>query len=150
VKWSDFSESLQCDIKSFFGDLRSGLAEARDVLFAAGDPDEIELACEHLELGWQDEQAQYFHLPASTSSGCLVVLRVYVHCACRLYGDPQEADVLKLHTMLRKANVAALWRFPAFSAIALENQGKLEEPVRAGIWVFIKGPGSTASHVSLK
>jgi DNA phosphorothioation-associated putative methyltransferase len=45
IRWSDFSESLQIDIKSFFGDLKSALAEAKDTLFAAGDPDEIEIAC---------------------------------------------------------------------------------------------------------
>jgi DNA phosphorothioation-associated putative methyltransferase len=95
IKWSDFSESLQNDIKSFFGDFKSALAEAREILFAAGDPDEIELACEELRLGWQDEQALYFH--RSLLLNLPVILRVYVDCACRLYGDPQEADVIKLH-----------------------------------------------------
>jgi DNA phosphorothioation-associated putative methyltransferase len=95
IRWSDFSDSLQADIKSFFGDLKAGLAQAKDVLFAAGDPDEIELACEDLKLGWQDEQALYFHRALLPSLP--VILRVYVDCACRLYGDPQEADVLKIH-----------------------------------------------------
>jgi DNA phosphorothioation-associated putative methyltransferase len=95
IRWSDFSDSLQADIKSFFGDLKAALAEAKDILFAAGDPDEIELACEDLKLGWQDEQALYFH--RSLLAKLPVILRVYVDCACRLYGDPGEADVLKLH-----------------------------------------------------
>jgi DNA phosphorothioation-associated putative methyltransferase len=95
IRWSDFSESLQTDIKSFFGDLKSGLAESRDVLFAAGDPDEIELACEDLNLGWQDEQALYFH--RSLLPKLPVILRVYVDCACRLYGNPEDAHVLKIH-----------------------------------------------------
>lgn len=95
IRWSHFSDSLQTDIKSFFGDLKTALAEARDILFAAGDPDEIELACEDLKLGWQDEQALYFH--RSLLPNLPVILRVYVDCACRLYGDPQEADILKLH-----------------------------------------------------
>ncbi len=95
IRWSDFSDGLQTDIKSFFGDFKAALAEAREILFAAGDPDEIELACEGLWLGWQDEQALYFH--RSLLLKLPVILRVYVDCACRLYGDPQEADVLKLH-----------------------------------------------------
>jgi DNA phosphorothioation-associated putative methyltransferase len=95
IRWSDFSDSLQTDIKSFFGDFRSAMAEAKDILFAAGDPDEIELACEDLKLVWQDEQALYFH--RSLLAMLPVILRVYVDCACRLYGDPEEADVLKLH-----------------------------------------------------
>jgi len=95
VRWSHFSDSLQIDIKSFFGDFKSALAEAKDILFAAGDPDEIELACENLQLGWQDEQALYFH--RSLLGKLPVILRVYVDCACRLYGNPEEADVLKLH-----------------------------------------------------
>jgi DNA phosphorothioation-associated putative methyltransferase len=95
IRWSDFSDSLKADIKSFFGDLKAALAEAKDILFTAGDPDEIELACEDLEVGWQDEQALYFH--RSLLAKLPVILRVYVDCACRLYGDPQEADVLKIH-----------------------------------------------------
>jgi DNA phosphorothioation-associated putative methyltransferase len=111
IRWSDFSDSLQADIKSFFGDLKAGLAEAKDILFAAGDPDEIEIACEDLKLGWQDEQALYFH--RSLLAKLPVILRVYVDCACRLYGDPEEADVLKLH---KRSGKLTLLRYEDFDA----------------------------------
>jgi hypothetical protein len=54
-------------IKSFFGHLKSALAEAKDILFAVGDSDEIEIACEDLKLGWQDEQALFFTVLFSPS-----------------------------------------------------------------------------------
>jgi hypothetical protein len=47
------------------------LEQGIELLHAAGDTGEIELACEDLKTGWQDEQA--------------------------LFGDVSQADVIKLH-----------------------------------------------------
>ena len=65
------------------------------MLYAAGDPGEIELACEDLKLGWQDEQALYIH--RSLLERLPPVLQAYVGCATALFGDVQQADVIKLH-----------------------------------------------------
>jgi len=100
VPWKHFSPMLQRDIKAFFGDYQSGVAEARELLFAAGDPDEIEIACEALQFGWQDEQALYFH--RSLLDRLPILLRIYVECATRLYGDPAQADILKIHKRSKK------------------------------------------------
>jgi DNA phosphorothioation-associated putative methyltransferase len=100
VTWNHFSPMLQRDIKAFFGDYQSGAAETREMLFAAGDPDEIELACEALRFGWQDEQALYFH--RSLVCRLPILLRIFVECATRLYGDPAEADILKIHKRSKK------------------------------------------------
>lgn len=91
---------IKHDIQSFFGDLKTAQEKARDLLYAAGDPDEIELACDGLDIGWQDEGALYIHrdllgkLPA--------ILRLYVACAALRYGDPEAADIIKLHKRTRK------------------------------------------------
>jgi DNA phosphorothioation-associated putative methyltransferase len=86
---------IKHDIRSFFGDLPTAHAKARDILFAAGDPGEIELACEGLNIGWQDADALIIHR-------CLLgelppLLRIYVHCAAHRYGDPAQADLIKIH-----------------------------------------------------
>ena len=100
VPWSHFSAAVQADIKAFFGDYQTAAKEARETLFAAGDPDEIELACETLKFGWQDEQALYIH--RSLLGQLPVLLRIYIECATRLYGDPAQADVLKVHKRSKK------------------------------------------------
>jgi DNA phosphorothioation-associated putative methyltransferase len=89
------SAGLKTDIKTFFGDYGRALKLSRELLFAAGDPGEIEVACEGLGVGWQDEQALYFH--RSLLDKLPPLLRVFVGCAAVLYGDVNQADIIKLH-----------------------------------------------------
>jgi DNA phosphorothioation-associated putative methyltransferase len=95
VPFSHLPPSLRIDIKTFHGDYRRAMERGRDLLFAAGDPDEIELACEDASVGCQDAQALYVcrrlldRLPP--------LLRAYVACAEALYGDVRQADLIKLH-----------------------------------------------------
>lgn len=88
------------DIRSFFGDLSTAQLKARDLLFAAGDPDEIELACEGLPFGWQDPEALIIH--RSLFQELPPLLRIYIHCAAQRYGDPMQADLIKIHKRTRK------------------------------------------------
>lgn len=86
---------IKNDIRSFFGDLATGQAQARELLFAAGDPGEIELACESVKIGWQDEDALIIH--RSLFGKLPPILRIYVLCAAYRYGDPTQADLIKIH-----------------------------------------------------
>ncbi len=86
---------IKHDIRGFFGDWAVAQSRARDLLFAAGDPDEIELACDDLEVGWQENDALYVH--RSLLDKLPPVLRLYVACATMRYGNPEAADVIKLH-----------------------------------------------------
>jgi DNA phosphorothioation-associated putative methyltransferase len=95
IPFGKLSERLQRDIKSFFGDYKGALQSGRELLFAAGDPGEIELACEELNLGLQDEQALFVH--RSLLESLPPILRVYVGCALMRYGDMAEADIIKIH-----------------------------------------------------
>lgn len=95
VPFGHLSRSLRSDIRAFFGNYRRALEKGLELLYAAGDPGEIELACEDLKLGWQDEQALYLH--RSLLEQLPPVLRAYVGCATALFGDVQQADVIKLH-----------------------------------------------------
>jgi hypothetical protein len=95
VPFGHLSARLRLDVREFFGNYQRALKDGLQLLYAAGDPGEIELACEELKLGWQDEQALYVHrtvvdlLPG--------VLRAYVGCATALFGDLAQADLVKVH-----------------------------------------------------
>ena len=89
--------SVKNDIRAFFGDVPSAQKKARDVLFAAGDPMEVELAVEGLRFGVYDRDEEQFTFHRSLLDKLPPVLRVYVQCGALRYGDPQEADLIKIH-----------------------------------------------------
>jgi hypothetical protein len=95
VPFGHLSPRIRLDVREFFGNYQRALEQGLDLLYAAGDPGEIELACEDLKLGWQDEQALYVH--RSVVDLLPAVLRAYVGCATALFGDVAQADVVKLH-----------------------------------------------------
>lgn len=86
---------IKKDIRSFFGDLTTAQIQARDLLYAAGDPGEIDISCEAVDVGWQDDDALMIH--RSLLGELPPILRIYVHCAAFRYGDPSQADVIKIH-----------------------------------------------------
>lgn len=83
------------DIRAFFGDVPTAKAQARELLFAAGDPGEIDLACEAVEVGWQDQNSLIVH--RTLLDRLPPILRIYVYCAAHRYGDPAQADLIKIH-----------------------------------------------------
>jgi hypothetical protein len=95
VPFGHLSLSLRSDIRAFFGNYTRALEKGLELLYAAGDAGEIELACEDLDVGWQDEQALYLH--RSLLEQMPPILRAYVGCATSLFGDVAQADVIKMH-----------------------------------------------------
>jgi DNA phosphorothioation-associated putative methyltransferase len=95
VPFGHLSASLRLDVRDFFGNYARALDKGLELLYAAGDPGEIELACEGLNVGWQDEQALYVHREALEVLPR--VLRAYVGCATTLFGDVTQSDVVKIH-----------------------------------------------------
>ena len=91
----EIPQRIKNDIRSFFGDIPAAQTHARDLLFAAGDPGEIDVACEGVHVGWQDEDSLMIH--RSLLGELPPILRIYVHCAAFRYGDPAQADVIKIH-----------------------------------------------------
>jgi DNA phosphorothioation-associated putative methyltransferase len=85
------------DIKAFFGDLSVAQSKARDLLFTAGDPDEVELAVEELKFGVYDPDEKQLTFHRSLLPKLPPALRIYVHCAALRYGNPEEADLIKIH-----------------------------------------------------
>lgn len=86
---------IRHDIRSFFGDIQTAQRKAEELLFAAGDADEIEIAAASCKVGWQDEEALIVH--RSLFASLPPLLRIYVLCASHRYGDPAQADLIKIH-----------------------------------------------------
>ena len=93
----EIPQRIKYDIRSFFGDLNAAQERARQLLFAAGDPGEVELAVEGLTYGVFDRDEMQFMFHRSVLGKLPPILRVYVHCGALRYGNPEEADLIKIH-----------------------------------------------------
>jgi DNA phosphorothioation-associated putative methyltransferase len=93
----EIPQRIKYDIRSFFGDLNAAQEQARQLLFAAGDPGEVELAVEGLTYGVFDRDEMQFIFHRSVLGKLPPILRVYVHCGALRYGNPEEADLIKIH-----------------------------------------------------
>ncbi|WP_066015815.1 DNA phosphorothioation-associated putative methyltransferase [Endozoicomonas atrinae] len=93
-------DPLKRDIKAFFGDYKTAVAEARELLFSLAEPNLIDQMC---ELAHQQ-------LPASilNSSHSLIIhsrfindlpppLRIYAGCATQLFSETDGVDLVKIH-----------------------------------------------------
>jgi DNA phosphorothioation-associated putative methyltransferase len=102
IPFNQLSLRLQRDLRSFFGSYAHAEEKARELMFAAGDADELEIAASQLDFGHLDPKEGHFTIHRSLIDELPVILRVYVECAARLYGNPREADLIKIHLHSRK------------------------------------------------
>jgi DNA phosphorothioation-associated putative methyltransferase len=102
VSFTRLSSRLQRDIQSFFGSYQEAERQALDLLFAAGDVDELSLAVQQLGYGWWNAEEQHFTVHRSLLDELPVILRIYVECGARLFGNPRESDLIKFHLRSRK------------------------------------------------
>lgn len=102
VPFSQLSVGLQRNVRSFFGSQQNAEKEVIDLMFAAGDRDELAIAVQQLGFGWWDAAEEQFTIHRSLLDELPVLLRVYVECAARLFGNPREADLIKFHLRSRK------------------------------------------------
>ncbi len=86
-------------VRAFWGSYRTAETEAQRLLFSIGQPEIIRAACRTASARRQgfleDDRALYVR--ASTVPDLPEVLRVYVSCAARFYGEVENADVVKIH-----------------------------------------------------
>ncbi len=104
---------LQRDVKAFFGDYRNALEAGRELLFTAGNPEPLAEACRlaaEQGLGWLEE-GHSLQLHTSLIPQLSPLLRVYVGCGLKLYGDPSAADLIKIHI---RSGKLTLLRFDDF------------------------------------
>ena len=93
----DIPLRIKYDIKAFFGDLAIAKKQAQDILLAAADPDEVAIAVDGLNFGIYNPDEEQFTFHCSFLNRLPPALRVYVRCGALRYGDPEEADLIKIH-----------------------------------------------------
>lgn len=101
--------SLKKDIKEFFCLYSEALETSKELLFSVGDPQNVYEACKYtadkLKTGYL-ENDHNLQLHVSQIHRLPAILRVYVGCAIQLFGDIEEADLLKIH--IRSGKVTLL------------------------------------------
>jgi DNA phosphorothioation-associated putative methyltransferase len=88
---------IKNDIRAFFGDIATARKRGLDILHAAADTDEVGIAVEGLKFGVYDRIEKHFTFHRSFLNQLPPVLRVYILCGAIRYGDPEEADLIKIH-----------------------------------------------------
>ncbi len=98
---------LQQDIRFFWGSYLNAQEEARELIFSVGDKQKI---LEAANLAMASGQAYLlagsklqFH--QSSIKGLPLILRCYVACGSVLFGDIEDADLVKIHIESRKLSL---------------------------------------------
>ena len=120
------SPGLRRDIKAFFSSYPEACDEARDLLFAAGDPMEIEIAVESLNFGHYDDDEGHFLFHRSLLDELPAILRVYVGCGGMLYGDLSDIDVFKIHTTSGKLTLQTYKGFDRLNLPEMQTRIKID------------------------
>jgi DNA phosphorothioation-associated putative methyltransferase len=102
VPLKDLDDALQADIKSHFGTYREAQEKGLDLLFSTGQEESLEQAVAGLNFGWLDANEGHFSIHRSLLPELPAALRIYIQCGAHLYGDPQEADIVKIHLCSKK------------------------------------------------
>lgn len=100
-------EPLRRDVKAHLGGYQSAQSEAQRLLYSAGSVAVIHDACRHAAaagMGHLDGDHS-LQLHSSLAAALPPVLRVYLGCAARLYGDVETADIVKVHIQSGKVSL---------------------------------------------
>lgn len=116
--YKQLEPGLQRDIKAFFGDYPSAQQAGLALLRAIADPEAIAAACRQAAehgLGWLEPERS-LQLHVSLVDQLPALLRVYVGAGAVLYGEVQQADLIKIHIPSGKLTLLI---FDAFDGQAL-------------------------------
>lgn len=98
---------LQKDIKAFFGDYPNAIATAKSILFQISNSELIASACQQATergIGFLD-QGEALHIHTTIVRELPALLRIYIGCATVLYGDIEQADLIKIHIQSGKLSL---------------------------------------------
>ncbi len=112
-KLSELPLPIQYDIKEFFGSYKAALAAGERLLFAAGDPERVAIACRAARVGKHTPSSLYVHVSAVGQLPSL--LRVYKGCADVLLGVVDGATIIKLSFERPQVSYLA---YPEFDRLA--------------------------------
>jgi DNA phosphorothioation-associated putative methyltransferase len=93
--FGDLPEVMQLDVRRLFSSYRRACELADELLFSAGDQEQISRACAESSVGKRTHEALYLHIDALPYTTPLV--RVYEGCARVYVGSVEDANILKLH-----------------------------------------------------
>ncbi len=105
--FSSLPETVRRDVKAFLGSYQAGQLEAQRLLFSAGSVAVVQAACAiaaERGLGYLDGDHS-LQLHSSAARDLPAVLRIYLGCAARLYGDVETADIVKIHIQSGKLSL---------------------------------------------
>jgi len=95
---------LQEDLSAFFGSYSKAQAAGLELLMSLGSEDALWDMATGLPFGWRDPVERHFMIHGSLMDRLPPALRVFIECGAILYGDPHEADLIKLHLRSRKVS----------------------------------------------
>lgn len=106
-------DQIQRDIAAFWGSYNAAKKEATNLLFSIAKTDAIYTACRDAAtrgIGYLDG-AHSLQLHTTMVARLPSLLRVYVGCAARLYGEVESADIVKIHVQSGKISLMTYANF---------------------------------------
>ncbi len=98
--YSQMPEGLKRDIKVFFRSHKDAMSKATRLLFSVGEPSVIEevaiRAYEQFHIG-EFNNGHSWVIPKALLSELPPEPRIYVGCACQIYGELEEMHLIKIH-----------------------------------------------------
>lgn len=104
-KFSKLPRKFQRDVKAFFTSYKNACEQADRLMFRAGDPDEIDAACERSMIGRLCPSSLWIH--ESIRDQLEPLLRIYEGCARAYIGSVEDANLIKLHRFSGKVSYLA-------------------------------------------
>jgi len=101
-KFSTLPKDIRLDIQSFFHSYEQAWKRAEDLLFSAGNLENIDKACRSAQCGKLTPDALYIH--SSALQLMPPILRIYEGCARNYVGAPEGANIIKLHRLKPKVS----------------------------------------------
>lgn len=95
---------LQNDLSAFFGSYAKAQTAGMELLMSLGSEDTLWELANGLAFGWCEPVERHFVIHGSLLDQLPPALRVFIECGAILYGDPHEADLIKMHLRSRKVS----------------------------------------------
>lgn len=116
--------SLKRDIKAFFKNYASAIAESKELLFSVGSNEVIEQACinayEQFKCG-EFNTGHSYTFAKELLNDAPKELRVYVGCAVQLYGDLDEIQLIKAHMRSGKVTLLGYRNWESDTPLLIER-----------------------------
>ncbi len=130
------SDRLQLDVRTLWGSYKNAMNDARGLLFAIGNSEQLQAACQigaDAGLGSLRPSGS-IEFEAGLLKRMPPILRVYVGCAGKLFGDAEEADWIKLNPVRGTVTFVLcddFWGLPIPSVIETTRVDLAKQRVRA-------------------